>query len=491
MSDLPVKRDRGGLDDQPYHELVIEAIDETGLREARERRMARLRRLWNERRFLFRVGLVGLVVSTALAFLIPKRYTAIARLMPPDQSAGGLSSMLAAITDKTGLGAAGGLAAMAESALGIRTTAELFIGILQSDTVEDDLIQKFNLQKRYRDRYIIDARKDLAKHTDIDEDRKNGIITLKVTDNDPQLAHSMAQEYVNQLNWVVSHLSTSSARRERIFLGKELVQTNQRLENDEKAFSRFASKNTAIDIPEQGKAMLTSASFVQGQLIAAESQLEGLRQIYTDNNARVRALQAQVNELKQQLAKLGGKGSGEPADPNALYPSIRQLPVLGVPYADLYRSVKVDEVVFEMLTEQYEAAKVKEAREIPTVMVLDVPHVPTKKSFPPHILLALLGTLLSLIGGVVWVLGRDAWHSANPGDPGKALAADVFNDVSAMLPWRATNGSRAHAAWSKAFGRFTNRKNASDDDSAGQTENLDAGTVVQTPPGRVPKEETR
>lgn len=493
MSDLPVKRDRGGLDDQPYHELVIEAIDETGLREARERRMARLRRLWDNRRFLFRVAALGLAVSTALAFLIPKSYTSIARLMPPEQSSGGLSSMLAALGGGTGGlgGAAGGLAAMAESALGLKTTAELFIGILQSDTVEDDLIQKFNLQKRYHARYLIEARKELAKQTDIDEDRKNGIITIKVTDRNPGLAHAMAQEYVNQLNWVVSHLTTSSARRERIFLGEELAQTKQRLENDEKAFSRFASKNTAIDIPEQGKAMLTSASFVQGQLIAAESQLEGLRQIYTDNNARVRALQAQVNELKQQLAKLGGKSGGEPADPNALYPSIRQLPVLGVPYADLYRNVKVDEVVFAMLTQQYEAAKVKEAREIPTVMVLDAPQVPKKKSFPPHILFAFLGTLLSLIGGIVWVLGRAAWHSANPGDPGKALAADVLSDVSAMLPWRATNGSRAHAAWSKAFGRFTNRKNASDDDSAGQTENLDAGNVVQTPPGRVPKEETR
>ncbi|HEV2386565.1 MAG TPA: GNVR domain-containing protein [Candidatus Acidoferrales bacterium] len=489
MSDLPVKPNPASLDDQPYNGLVIEAINETSLREARERKMARLRRLWNNRRFLLRVTAVGLVVSTALAFLTPKRYTSVARLMPPDQSSGGLGSMLAALTDKTGLGAAGGLAAMAESALGIRTTAELFIGILQSETVQDDLIHKFNLQKRYHDRYLYDARKDLASHTDIDEDRKNGILTIKVTDRDPGMAHAMAQEYVDQLNWVVNHLSTSSARRERIFLEEEVKKSSQRLEDDEKAFSRFASKNTAIDIPEQGKAMLTSASFVQGQLIAAESQLEGLRQIYTDNNARVRTLQAQVNELKQQLEKLSGKG-GEPADPNALYPSIRQLPVLGVPYADLYRNVKVDEVIFAMLTQQYEAAKVKEAREIPTVMVLDVPQVPKKKSFPPHILLAFLGTLLSLIGGVVWVLGHAAWHAADPGDPGKALAADVMNDVSAMMPWRATNGSRAHAAWSRTFGRFANRKNAVEEDAA-QTENLDAGNGSPGPPGHLPKEETR
>jgi capsule polysaccharide export protein KpsE/RkpR len=491
MSDLPVKPSRNNFDDQPYNGLVIEAINETSLREARERKMERLRRLWNNRRFLLRVGAVGLVVSTVLAFLIPKQYTSVARLMPPDQSAGGLSSMLAALTDKTGFGAGSGLAAMAESALGIRTTAELFIGFLQSESVEDDLIHKFDLQKRYHDRYLYDARKSLAAHTDIEEDRKNGIITIKVTDHNPGLAHAMAQEYVNQLNWVVSHLSTSSARRERIFLEGELKQTKQRMEEDEKAFSRFASKNTAIDIQEQGKAMLTSASLVQGQLIAAESQLEGLRQIYTDNNARVRALQAQVDALKQQLAKLSGNGAGEPADPNALYPSIRQLPVLGVPYADLYRNVKVDEVVFEMLTTQYEAAKVKEAREIPTVMVLDAPQVPTKKSFPPHILFMFLGTLLSLIGGVAWVLGAAAWRAADPDDPGKALAADVLTDVGALLPWKATNGSRAHAAWSKSFGRFSSRKDVADEKTAGHDEHLEASKVSPAPPGRLPKEETQ
>lgn len=470
MSDLPVKSGGDRYEERQPAELIIEAIDEQSLRVLRERRVERLRSLWNARRFLVRVTVAGLILSTIIAFLIPKRYTSFARLMPPDQSSGGgLASMLAAL----GSSKIGGLASMAENMLGMKTTGELFIGILGSASVQDDLIQKFDLQKRWRIRYLVDARKELTSHTDIKEDRKDGIITISVTSRDPNLAHAMAQEYINQLNWVVSHLSTSSARRERIFLEGRLKQVKQRMESDEQAFSKFASKNSAIDIKEQGRAMLTSASLVQGELIAAQSQLEGLRQIYTDNNARVRAAQAQVNELKQQLDKLGGKGEGEAAGSNALYPSIRQLPVLGVTWADLYRNVQVDEVVFELLTQQYEAARVREAREIPTVMVLDQPLIPVKKSFPPHILFALIGTFLFFAGAVTWVLGRAKWETADPHDPRVALVADVWRDVRMGLPWGSTNGS-SHNGSSPASRLFSRHKKGAAEEISGPTERHEA-----------------
>ena len=121
--------------------------------------------------------------------------------------------------------------------------------------------------------------------------------------------------------------------------------------------------------------MVEAAATLQGQLIAAESELQGLKQIYTDSNPRVRSLNARVDELKRQLDKLGGKGesmteaSDQPGD--SLYPSIRKLPLLGVTYADLYRRTMIQEAVLETLTKEYEIAKVQEAKEIPTVKVLD------------------------------------------------------------------------------------------------------------------------
>ena len=196
---------------------------------------------------------------------------------------------------------------MASELLGLKSTTDLLVGILNSRTVEDRLIQKFDLKKVYGARRMEDARKDLAAQTEISIDRKSQIITINVTDKSPQRAAAMGQAYVEELNRTVAEVSTSSARRERIFLEGRLQAVNQDLEAAEKDFSQFASKNTAIDIKEQGKAMVDAAAILQGQYIAARSELEGLRQIYTDSNVRVRSVQARVDELQNQLMKVGGK----------------------------------------------------------------------------------------------------------------------------------------------------------------------------------------
>jgi uncharacterized protein involved in exopolysaccharide biosynthesis len=409
-----------------------------------EHTIAYLRLLWEHRSFLFRVAIYATLVSTLIAFLIPARYESTARLMPPDnQSASGLATAVAAMS-----GGAGGLGGIASDFLGLKSTSDIFVGILSSRTVQDNLIQQFDLRSLYRDRRMEDARKDLAEHTSLSVDRKSQIITIGVTDHDPKRAAAMSQAYVAELNRLVAELSTSAARRERIFLEERLQAVNRDLESAEKEFSQFSSKNSAIDIKEQGKAMVAAAATLQGQLIAAESELQGLKQIYTDNNVRVRSVKARLDELKHQLERLGGKGesstevSGQPSD--SLYPSIRKLPLLGVTYADLYRRTRVQEAVFETLTKEYELAKVQEAKEIPTVKVLDVPNIPDKKSFPPRTLIVFLGTMLALAMGTTCVFAKTTWDQTDSADPRKMFAQEVFTTVKASVPRFARNGSGNH-----------------------------------------------
>ena len=137
------------------------------------------------------------------------------------------------------------------------------------------------------------------------------------------------------LDRMVITLNTSSAHKERVFLEERLDQVQQGLEEAEKDFSQFASKNTAIDVKEQGRAMIGATAELEGQLIAAQTELEGLRQIYTSNNVRVRSVQARIDEYRRQLQKLGGNtpdsvgngtSNGESTEGQNLYPSIRQLP---------------------------------------------------------------------------------------------------------------------------------------------------------------------
>ena len=440
MSDLVAKPEAGReVTAMTYRpdEIVLEAMDEQALRQLRERRAARVRLLWSNRRFLLRVTLWGLAAAAAIALLIPKRYESTARLMPPDQAAGMGSIALAALANRAG----GSLTNLAGSALGMRTPGALFVAILKSETVQDDLIARFGLQKIYGTRYPEDTRKGLAKHTDVSEDDKSGVLSVTVTDHDPQRAAAMAQEYINELDWVVAHLSTSAAHRERVFLDERLQQVKSDLDTAEQQFSQFASQKGAIDIPAQGKATVEAAATLQGQLIAAESELESVRQIYTDNNVRVRAVQARVRELRSALEKLGGKGVDETSSAQQLYPSLRELPVLGVTYADLLRRTKVEEAVFETLTQEDELAKVEEAKEIPSVKVLDPPQVPQKKSFPPRSLIAVLGTALVFAVSSSWVLANSAWQAVDASDPRKAMVVQVWSDVHASLPWNSANGS--------------------------------------------------
>ena len=399
----------------------------------------RIRLLWMRRSFLLKVSGYGLVVAALIAFLIPKRYTSTARLMPPDDSSGSGLAMAAAALG----GRSGALGSVASELTGLKSTSDVFVGILGSNTVADQLIQQFSLKKVYGDSRIEDARKGLEQHTDVSVDRKSQIITITVTDRSATRAAAMAGAYIAELNRLVSQLSTSSARRERVFLEGRLQEVNHDLETAEKSFSQFASRNTAIDIPAQGRAMVEAAAVLQGQLIAAESELQGLKQIYSDNNVRVRSLTARVAELQSQLNQLGGKddkgtsSSGQ----DSIYPSIRKLPLLGVAYADLYRETKVQEAIYETLTQEYEIAKVQVAKEIPTVKVLDPPDVPEKKSFPPRALIILSGTALAVACGMMWIFADSAWRKTLATDPRKMLAQEVFHTMKAHLPWETSNGA--------------------------------------------------
>jgi capsule polysaccharide export protein KpsE/RkpR len=412
-----------------------ELISEPGV-QPRERgqTVAKIALIWEQRHFLFRCTAIALVASSIMVFLIPVRYTSMTRLMPPDQAGQGITSVLAAVGKASGeMGGVSGL-------LGLKTTGDMFVGVLQSRSVADDVINKFDLRKVYNVRRYQDARLRLAARTDVTPDRKSGIITLTVTDENADRAAAMAREYVEALNRVVITLNTSSAHKERIFLEERLGQVQDGLEQAEKDFSQFASKNTTIDVKEQGRAMIGAAAELEGQLIAAETELEGLRQIYTPNNVRVRSVQARVDEYRRQMQRLGGKSGDEPkgetsptentseegSDP---YPSIRQLPLLGVQWSDLYRRTKVQEVVLETLTKQYELAKVEEARETPSVKVLDTADVPERKSYPPRTILVLLATGFVFVVSCVWVLGHARWQEIDSADPTKILSQQIFQNI--------------------------------------------------------------
>jgi len=397
----------------------------------------RARLLWEYRRLLARVAVISLLVSMAIAFVIPKRYRSKTSIMPPEQQSSS-TMMLAALASRSpNLGSLGSLAS---SLMGTHSTTALFVDFLRSGTVSSHLIDRFDLQHVYHKRYRIDTAKHLARCTKIADDKKSGIITIEVDDTDPIRARNLAQGYLDELNQLVTQTNTSAAHRERVFIEQRLRVVRAELETAQVQLSDFASKTSAIDVVAQTKAMVDAGARVQAELMVEQSELQSLRQMYGDGNVRVREAEARIAALQNGLKKMTGSpvppatdGGDDSStvqnaseDTTELYPPLRQLPRLAVPYADLYRRVKTQEAAFELLTQQYELARLEEARDVPSVSVIDPPGIPEKKYFPPRILLTLLLAFLSITATAALILMRDNWSKVDARDPRKALAADVI-----------------------------------------------------------------
>jgi len=397
--------------------------------------LSRTRLLWQHRRFLSRLTAVALVFSLAIAFAIPKRYKSTASIMPPDQQGSGAMLLAALAGRSTGLGALGSLAG---GLLGGHPNTALYENLLESGTIAGKLIDRFDLQKVYHSRYRFTTAKHLARMTKISDDKKSGVITLSVQDTDPVRARDLAQAYLDELNHVLTRTSTSSARQERVFIESRLRSVGVDLEQAQLAMSEFSSKNSTIDLKEQTRGLVDAGARVQGELLVEQSGLQSLRQIYGDGNVRVRETEARIASLKQDLQKMAGSSAplvvetpgvanAPAADKEELYPPLRQLPRLAVPYANLYRRMRIQETIFELLTQQYEMARIEEAKDIPVVSVIDSPGIPERKFFPPRLLLTLVLTFLVFAAASTFLIVREHWRAIDNLDPRKEFATEVVS----------------------------------------------------------------
>jgi uncharacterized protein involved in exopolysaccharide biosynthesis len=423
----------------------------------------RARLLWRHRGVLARVAVISLLVSLGIAFVIPKRYKSSASIMPPDQQNSNALMLAALASHMNSLGSVGSLAS---GLLGGHSSTALFINLLESGTVSGHLIDRFDLQRVYHKRYRVDAARHLAHCTTITDDKKSGVITLAVEDESPVRARDLAQGYLDELNKLVTLTDVSAAHQERVFIEQRLRAVQADLEQAQLELSEFSSKSGTIDIGDQTRAMVDGGERVQAELLIQQSSLESLRQMYGDDNVRVHEAEARIAALQRGLeqmtgtaaeaqgAKIGDPANGDPAqgDPakhtaanpadaaGELYPPLRQLPRLAVSYADLFRRVKAQEAAYELLTQQYELARMEEARDVPAVRVIDSPGVPEKKSFPPRMLLTALLTMFSLVTAAALILLRDCWARMESGDPRKSLAEEVLpvlrRRFQGILPFR-------------------------------------------------------
>jgi uncharacterized protein involved in exopolysaccharide biosynthesis len=378
---------------------------------------------WKRRSLALGIIVTGVVLSVAYSLILRNYYTSTTTLMPQDNSSP-YSSMLGMLS---GSGAA---ASLGSEALGLSTPGELVASILESRTILRAVVDHNDLIRYYKARDVEYALKALHSATKVDQDRKSGIISITVTDKSPDFACKLAQEYVTELNLVMTDSSTSAARRERIFLEERLKGVKRDLDDSSMALSQFSTKSKAIDLTNQGRAMMEASMRIQGLLAESQSQLAALKETYSEDNYRVKQMEARNAELQRQYNAIGGVSKGSASGTtDTPYPSVGDLPKLGLTYYDLERKVRVDEAIWETLTKQYEMARVQEAKDIPTIRVLDVANVPIHKTGPRRTVIVFIGAFLSFVLSLLVVLGLNEWHEMDNDSKAKKLLIKAFERI--------------------------------------------------------------
>lgn len=341
---------------------------------------------------------IGLAAS-GVAFLLPDEYTGTALLMPPQQEQTATSAMLGQLAP---------LASVAGKDLGWKTPGDLYIGLLASRSIADHVIEKFALRSLYKAKTMVDARAKLRSKTRFTTG-KDSLVRLEIDDIDPKRAAAMANCFVDALNAQNTGFGVTEAGQRRVFLEQQLKDEKDALTSAEAGMKQTQAQTGLIQIDTQTSLAIGSAAQLNAQIAAGEVTLQRLRMGATSENPEVMRVEAELGTMRQQLRKMESAPRTNAADPML---STSSMPVAGLEYLRRLRDLKYHEFLFEMLSKQYEAARMDEVKAAPLIQVVDRAIPPDKKSGPHRGLIILFG----LVAGCL-VSSIGAYLSHGTSDP--------------------------------------------------------------------------
>jgi uncharacterized protein involved in exopolysaccharide biosynthesis len=343
------------------------------------------------------VGLAALGIS----FMIPPTYTAKTQFLPPQQQQSSASALVQAL----GVGAIGGLGA----GLGIKNPADQYIAFLKSQGIQDAMVDRFDLLKRYDTKFRIDARKALLENTKITSG-KDGIIALELDDEDPKVAADMANAYVDELRRMMNRLALTEAQLRRSFFEKKLKEAKENLSVAEELL-RGTGVSSGVLKTSPGSAVEVVARLKAGVTVQ-EIKVASMRGYLADSSPEFVQAMKELSVLKAQLTN-AEKSDAKSGD--------------GL-YVSRYREFKYQETLYELFAKQYELARVDESREGAAVQVVDNAQPPEKKSKPKK---ALIATISALASGFVFLLlvflRKSYFNAANNKDTADKISQIRFS----------------------------------------------------------------
>jgi len=337
-------------------------------------------------RWLVAVPLLAGAAGLGLTYLIQPTFTAKTTFLVPQQQGGAATAALASL---------GALAGLAGGATGMRSTAEQYVSLTQSDRVSDAIIEKFGLMDAYRATVRVDAREMLVARTRVELGKKDGIISIEVDDSMPARAASIANQYVVELTKLTGELTLTEAQQRRRFFEGELKQARDRLSLAQQALQASGFSAGALRAEPRGVSEFYARA--RAELTAASARLRLLQMSLSDQTPEVQQQQALVAELRSRLAR-------------------EEQPTTGAAQSDYvtrYREFKYQETLFEMFARQFELARLDEARDSTQIQVIDQASPPERRSRPKRVQTASVTALAALLVIGFALVARRAWlHSA-------------------------------------------------------------------------------
>lgn len=335
-----------------------------------------------------------LLIGVLLCVALPLRYTAAAKLMPPQQT-GSATTFL--VSQMTGSGASS-LTALAGGGLTMKNPNDLYIGLLESRPIADRIVRRFGLSTIYRTKSVLAAREQLARNTKITSE-KSGLISISVTDGDKNRAADIANTYADELRVLTKNLAVTEAARRRSFFEEQLKQTKNALDEAEGHFQQVQQKSGMVSLDAQSAVMIESVASLHAQVAAKQVEIGAMRTYSTDNNPEVQLAESQLQSLKTEAARAEQRGDA----PGRSELHLADVPEASVEYLRAQHEVQYQRTLFDLLLKQYDAARLDEGKEAAIIQVAEPAIPPEKKSSPQRALILGLFTIFGVFSGCMVV----------------------------------------------------------------------------------------
>lgn len=343
--------------------------------------------LAKRKRLIVGLSLGAAVVTAIVSLVMAPVFLAETKILSPQTS----SSMASQIMSQ--LGAA---SALLGGAPAIKSQNELYIELVKSRPVLDGVIERFGLMEVYGTGTMEETRRTLLENIRAKDNIKSGIITVGVEDRDPKRAAGMANALIDELRVLNKGLSISEAAQRRLFFEEQLADARQELSRAEEAMRAFQEKSGAVDIDAQADAVIQGISSLRAQIAAKEVQVRVMRTYSTPRNPDVLRAEEELRGMREQLSRLESKGGGG----DVIVPT-GDIPSASTEYLRRMRDLKFSETLYGLLLNQFEAAKLDEARDATLVQVVEKALPPEKRVKPRRTLMVVLAAIAGLFAGIL------------------------------------------------------------------------------------------